>query len=100
MTAFDYSGTAQIITAIATMITVISSTVAAVLARRSAKALTVVSDKIMNVTEKIETVHVATNSMKDKLVALTGEKEFAAGLKEGREEKNPPVNRKPEGGIR
>jgi len=35
--------------------------------------------------QAIEKVHVATNSLTDRLVATTGDERFAAGLKEGRE---------------
>lgn len=38
---------------------------------------------------KIEQVHVATNSMKDELVAVTRKDALAEGLKEGREETRP-----------
>ena len=42
---------------------------------------------------KIEVVHKATNSLTDRLVVSETEKAMAAGLKEGREDLNPPINR-------
>ena len=39
---------------------------------------------------KIEQVHIATNSMKDELVKVTGEQKFAEGVKQG--EENPRQN--------
>lgn len=40
-------------------------------------------------TRKIEAVHLATNSMKDALVKVTGEEAFARGKKEGEEGTSP-----------
>lgn len=42
-----------------------------------------VESKLDNVTEKIEEIHIATNSMKDALVKVTGESEKAKGKLEG-----------------
>lgn len=93
----SYTGIAEVITAIAFLITSVLSGVAAIMARRTVAAIAVVSDKVVAVESKVEVVHAATNSMKDKLVAITADKSFAEGLKEGREEKNPPQNRPKEG---
>jgi hypothetical protein len=43
--------------------------------------------KLKNVEVKVEEVHVATNSLTDRLVATTKLEAHAAGLKEGRSER-------------
>lgn len=44
------------------------------------------SRKIVSVVEKVEAVHIATNSMKDQLVASVAEQEHAKGVIVGRQE--------------
>ena len=44
------------------------------------------SKKIVSVVDKVEAVHIATNSMKDQLVASVAEREHAKGVIVGREE--------------
>jgi hypothetical protein len=43
--------------------------------------------KVSRLSDKVEVVHKATNSMKDQLVRVTGESEFAKGKLEGEAER-------------
>lgn len=62
---------AQVVTAVGLLLTGMSSAMGLLQSWRNGR--------------KIEEIHVATNSMKDKLVQVTGEAKYAEGLKHGEE---------------
>jgi len=43
------------------------------------------NEAVSEVASKVEVIHASTNSMKDELVKVTGESEYAKGLKKGEE---------------
>lgn len=66
MTGIEF---AAVISSVSSLVAAIGSSVAVVMSARNGR--------------KIEQVHLATNSMKDELVKVTGEAEYAKGLKHG-----------------
>jgi hypothetical protein len=70
---------AAVITSVSSLVAAVGSAVGVVVSARNGR--------------RIELVHLATNSMKDELVKVTGEQKYAEGLKHG--EDNPREGRTP-----
>ncbi len=83
MTAGELS---QIITAVGVLLTAMSSFGAFAISWRNGRKLEIANAKLEIASAKIEQVHVATNSLQDKLVAATASASKAEGIEIGRAE--------------